>query len=86
MIKKGSFVQIEKTILAPEERAPQVPEDTKKTPYMLWINGFLMEDSEIGDEVKIKTLIGRIQKGKLVDKNVRYSHDFGSPIPELLEV
>jgi len=86
MIKKNSFVQIEKMLLKSEERAPQVPEDTKKTPYMLWINGFLLENAEIGDDVEIKTLIGRIQSGKLVDGNVRYSHDFGSPIDELLEV
>jgi hypothetical protein len=86
MISKGSFVQIEKMLLSPEQRAPQVPDDTKKTPYMLWINGFLLNDANMGDEVEIKTLIGRIQKGKLVDNNVKYSHDFGNPIVELLEV
>ncbi|MFN3328842.1 MAG: 2-amino-4-ketopentanoate thiolase, partial [Fervidobacterium pennivorans] len=32
LAKKGDWVQVQVTILHPYERAPQVPEDTKKVP------------------------------------------------------
>ena len=74
-------------VLAPEERAPQVPEDTKQTPLMMWLKGFLIDDeAKIGDEVSIKTLSGRITRGKLVEINPRHIHNFGDPVHELLEI
>lgn len=85
-VKKGSWVQIEQVLLEPGERAPNVPEETQKVPLKLWVKGFLLDDAEIGDEVEIRTIIGRILKGKLVAENPRYEHDFGKPIPELLSV
>lgn len=85
--KKNDWVEIENLVLMPEERAPQVPDDTKATPLMMWIKGFLMDDeASIGDEVSVKTLSGRIAVGKLVDINPRHVHDFGNPVHELLEI
>ncbi|MEL7655211.1 MAG: 2-amino-4-oxopentanoate thiolase subunit OrtA, partial [Bacillota bacterium] len=60
MIKKGEWVRIHKIILQPSERAPQVPEDTKLVPLEMWDKGFLQEDANIGDEVTIETVTGRI--------------------------
>jgi len=40
LAKKGDWVQIQVTILHPEERAPQVPEDTKKVPLEMRVKGF----------------------------------------------
>ena len=37
MVKKGTWVLIHRNILEPEERAPQVPDDTKKVPLEMWI-------------------------------------------------
>ena len=55
--KKNDWVEIENLVLIPDERAPQVPDDTKATPLMMWIKGFLMDDeASIGDEVSVKTL------------------------------
>ncbi|NLG81420.1 MAG: 2-amino-4-ketopentanoate thiolase [Bacilli bacterium] len=85
-IKKGSWVQIHKTILRPEERSPLVPEDTKKVPLEMWVKGFLEEDAELGEEVTIKTLTKRIERGTLVMVNPHYSHSFGEFVPEIVIV
>jgi hypothetical protein len=39
-VKKGSWVDIYQIILKPEERAPQVPDDTKKFLWNLKQKGF----------------------------------------------
>ncbi len=84
---KNEWVEIECMILKPSERAPQVPEDTKLTPLMMWVKGFLMsEASNLGETVTIKTLTGRTQEGKLVSIQPRHVHDYGKPITELFEI
>ena len=86
MIQKGQWVRIHKIILQPSERAPQVPDDTKKVPLEMWDKGFLGADAKIGDEVCITTVTGREETGTLIEVNPRYDHDFGDFIPELLEI
>ena len=83
---KGEWVQVQQTVLAPEGRAPLAPEDTKKTPLLLWVKGFLEEEGELGQEVTIKTVTGRIVKGTLYAVQPRYTHDFGVFVPELLKI
>lgn len=85
-VAKGSWVQIEQVVLEPGQRAPQVPDDTKAVPLMLWVKGTLLEDAAIGDSVEIETAIGRRIAGKLVAENPPYTHGFGRPIPELLSL
>ncbi|HOE57891.1 MAG TPA: 2-amino-4-oxopentanoate thiolase subunit OrtA [Bacillota bacterium] len=84
--KKGDWVQIHQILLKPGERAPQVPEDTKKVPLELWIKGIALHDAEVGSIVEIKTSTGRKVKGTLRTVNPRYNHDFGDFVPELLKV
>ena len=84
--KKGDWVQIHQIVLKPEERAPQVPEDTKKVPLELWVKGTAPNDAKIGSLVEIETITGRRVKGELTAVNPRYKHDFGEFIPELLKV
>ena len=86
MVKKGEWVQIHQIVLNPENRADHLPEDTKKVPLELWVKGFLKEDSNMGDEVEIETIIGRETKGTLVAVNPKYEYDFGDCVPELLKV
>jgi len=87
LAKKGDWVQIQKTLLKPEERTAPLPEDTKKLPLQMRVKGFLLNESaEIGDEVEIETLIGRRVKGTLVAINPKYEHDFGEPVPELITI
>jgi len=84
--KKGDWVQIRQIVLKPEERAPQVPEDTKKVPLELWVKGIAQEDAKIGSTVEIVTATGRKVRGELTAVNPRYIHDYGDFIPELLKV
>ena len=81
--KKGQWVQIHNIILEPSERAPQVPDDTKQTPLVMWVKGYLTADAEIGGECEITTITGRRLKGVLDEIEPAYSHDYGKYIPEL---
>jgi len=83
-VKKGSYVQIYRIVLPPDERSPNLPVDTKKVPFELRVRGFLDNDSDIGDEVVITTPIGRKQRGNLELVNPAYEFGFGEPVPELI--
>lgn len=86
MAVKGNWVNIHNIVLTPAERAPQVPDDTKKVPLETWVKGFLQCDGEIGDIVTIKTVTGRIVEGKLVSVEPSYNHSFGKYVPELHQI
>ena len=86
MVKKGEWVRIHKIILQPSERAPQVPDDTKKVPLEMWVKGYLDADAKIGDEVSVVTATGRKETGKLIETNPSYDHSFGQFIPEILKI
>jgi len=85
-VKKGTLVEIEQVILTPRERAPQVPEDTKKVPLVMRARGILTDDSVIGKEAKVETVTGRVLTGMLMEENPAYDHGFGPPIPELVPI
>ncbi len=85
-ISQNTWVEIHQIILKPEERAPQVPNDTKTVPLELKARGFLSNDAEIGDEVVITTLVGRQLKGKLIYAEPSYQHTFGTPHTETLSI
>ena len=85
--KKGDWVRIHSVLMEAGSRAPGIPDDTAKVPYELWDKGFLISDkAEIGDVVKIETITGRKIKGKLLETNPSYDHDFGEFIPEILTI
>lgn len=87
LAKKGDWVEIQEVLLNPEERAPQVPDDTKEVPLVQWIRGLMMtEEATIGDEIEIETIIGRNIRGQLCEINPRHVHDFGEPVKELIQV
>jgi hypothetical protein len=85
-ISSGTWVEIQKQVLSPEERSPAIPEDTKKCPYILCVSGFLHHDASLGDEVSITTLAGRTLNGELVRENPSYNHSFGSNLKEILRI
>ncbi|GAI46461.1 unnamed protein product, partial [marine sediment metagenome] len=69
--KKGDWVQISKIVLPPGKRAPQIPEETQKVPLKKMVKGFLLHDAEKGDEVTIRTVIGReIKKSKEKEEKI----------------
>jgi len=86
MIKKGTWVQIHKIVLKPEDRTATLPEDTKKVPLEMWVKGFLLADADLLDSVTIKTLTGRVETGTLIKENPTYLHNYGDFVPEILEI
>lgn len=86
MIKKNTWVRIKKIILEAHERTGNIPEDTKKVPLEMWTKGYLLNDANTGDIVKIKTLTGRIEEGKLIEVNPSYMHTYGKFVPEVLDI
>ena len=85
-VKKGDWVQVENIVLPAGQRAPQVPEDTQACDLKLWVKGIIQQDAEMGEEVEIKTVTGRMAKGILCGVSPRYIHDYGEFQPELLKV
>jgi len=86
MAKIGDWVLIQWTTLTKEQRAPQIPDDTRQVPLETWVKGYLQIDAEIGEEVTVKTVTGRLETGKLVEVNPTFRHSFGEFIPEILEI
>lgn len=86
MIKKNEWVQVHSVVLTTEERASQVPDDTKSVPLEMWVKGYLTKDAEMGDLVTVKTVTGRLVEGKLIQVNPTFRHSFGEFIPEILEI
>lgn len=86
MAKAGDWVRIHQVILAPGERAPQVPEDTAGVPLEMWVKGWLTQDADTGSQATIRTRTGRLLTGELLEGQCGYSHSFGEPVPELMQV
>lgn len=84
--KKNDWVKIHNIVLQPEERAPQVPDDTKRVPLEMWVKGFILNDALLNEVVKVKTITGRIVEGTLVEINPSHEHNFGKCIPEILQI
>ncbi|OQA23602.1 MAG: hypothetical protein BWY63_00115 [Chloroflexi bacterium ADurb.Bin360] len=85
-ISTGTWVEIEQIVLTPEERAPSLPPETKASPYVMRVSGFLVEDAELGQATTVRTIIGRELRGMLRVVNPSYSHSFGETVPELLTI
>ena len=86
MAKQGDWVRIHRVILPAAERTANLPEDTRKVPFEMWVKGHLLEDGEIGDEVRIKTVSGREEHGTLIEVNPQFDVNFGRFVPEILEM
>ena len=86
MINKGSYVRIRKTLLQPEERSSNLPEETKKVPYKMWVKGHTLEESEMFEYCEIKTIDGRVERGRIKENNPTYKHNYGEFVEEALEL
>lgn len=86
MAKEKDWVKIHSIVLKPEERTQQIPTDTQSVPLEMWVKGYLLSDAQLGEEVKIQTVTGRIEVGTLVEVFPTYTHSFGKFIPEILEI
>ena len=87
MAKKNDWVQIHIDVLKPEERATNIPEDTRHVPLEMWVNGHLQNDeAEIGDLVTVRTKTGRLVEGTMCAVNPHFTHNFGEYVPELDQI
>ncbi|MBB6630931.1 2-amino-4-oxopentanoate thiolase subunit OrtA [Clostridium algidicarnis] len=86
MIKKGTWVEIEEIVLEVKDRASNIPIETKATPLKCWIRGYCMEDCVLGEYVEVKTNIGRIAKGIVVEVEPGYYHTFGKYVSEISNI
>jgi 2-amino-4-ketopentanoate thiolase alpha subunit len=84
--KVGEWVEVERVLLEPEERASNLPAETASQPLITWVKGFAAAPAGIGDEVVVETMTGRHVTGRLSAINPGYFHTFGRPIPELTHV
>jgi len=87
MAKKNDWVRIHRNVLEPQERTGKLPEDTKNVPLEMWVKGWLVnETAELGDEVTIKTCVGRTEHGRLIEVNPCYELNYGRFVPEILQM
>lgn len=86
MAKKGDWVRVHRVVLSQGQRAENLPSDTQKVPFEMWVKGWLLFDGEIGDTVKIRTRVGREESGTLIEVNPQFSVDYGDFVPEILTI
>ncbi|NLD11451.1 MAG: 2-amino-4-ketopentanoate thiolase [Clostridiales bacterium] len=86
MAKKGDWVRIHTVVLKAEERTGKIPEDTKKCDLEMWTKGELQADAEIGDVVTVKTAVGRLEKGTLIEVGPYYTHSYVKFVPEIIQI
>lgn len=86
LISAGTWVEVTQVVLPAGHRPETVPADTRQTDLILRVRGFLTEPARPGDQATVRTLADRLLTGLLTDPTPRFSHDFGQPVPELLEV
>ena len=84
MIDKGTYVRIRRTLLEAKERSDNLPSETKKVPYKMWVKGYLLKEADLFDIVKIKTITGRIETGRLKEVEPPYKHSYGDYVSEIL--
>jgi 2-amino-4-ketopentanoate thiolase alpha subunit len=84
-IPKGTWVEVERTLVSADRRLPVRTLDPTKLPsYMVRVSGFLLEDAELGQQVRIRTIMGKVHIGKLRIQSPSYGHSFGHTVPELM--
>jgi hypothetical protein len=84
-IPKGTWVEVERTLVSADRRLPVRPLDPAKLPsYLVRVSGFLLEDAELGQQVRIRTITGKVHIGKLRIQSPSYGQSFGHTVPELM--
>ena len=84
--KVGDWVEVERVLLEPADRSPNLPPETAEKPLMVWVKGFALSEGSLGGEVAVETMTGRTVTGTLSAINPGYYHTFGEPVPELVHV
>ena len=79
----GDWVEVERILLEPGERAAGLPPETASKPLRMWVKGFAQGAAAVGEDVTVETMSGRLVSGRLSAVNPGYYHTFGAPIVEL---
>lgn len=82
----GQWVEVERVLLEPADRAANLPEETATKPLLVWIKGFARGEAALGEECEVETVTGRNVRGRLSDLDPAYTHTFGSQPPEIAGV
>lgn len=82
----GDWVEVERVLLEPAERAAGLPEDTAAQPLRAWVKGFARQGGLIGDEIEVETMTGRVVTGHLSAVLPGYTHTFGTPPAEIVGI
>ena len=85
-VPAGTWVELERVILRPGERAPNIPADTASVPFAARVRGFLVAPARMGATAEVRTQAERVVAGRLRAVLPRNPADFGDPSPELLQV
>jgi len=83
---EGDWVEVERVLLEPADRATNLPDDTAAQPLLVWVKGFARTAAAVGDQLEVETMTGRLVSGRLTEVNPGYFHTFGKPAPELTHV
>ena len=83
-IAKGTWVEVERVYPRPEEHSSKLASFNAKAPQALRVSGFLEEDADLGQQVRIRTIHGCIHTGRLRIQNPGYGHSFCHTMPELV--
>jgi hypothetical protein len=79
----GDWVEVERILREPGERAAGLPPETASKPLKMWVKGFAQGAAAAGEDVTVETMSGRLVSGRLSAVNPGYYHTFGAPIGEL---
>ena len=82
----GDWVEVERVLLEPDQRAANLPPETAATPLRMWVRGFLEADAAVGEPATVVTVTGRHVEGTVSAVNPGYFHTFGEPVPALATV
>jgi hypothetical protein len=83
-IPKGTWVEVERNLSGAAQRLQPWPFDAgRPSPAVLRVAGFLMEDAELGQSVRVRTVNGRIYVGQVRIQNPGYGYSFAHAAPEL---
>lgn len=83
-IPKGTWVEVERILTGAGRRLQAWPFDgDRPSPVALRVSGFLMEDAELGQAVRVRTVNGKVYVGQVRIENPGYGYSFAHSAPEL---
>ncbi len=83
---RGDWVEIGWTAFSAADRSRDIPEETRGVPVLARVKGFALSEAAVGEVISLQTVTGRVLQGELLAVRPHYTHSFGMPQPELLQI